>query len=453
MDAPKIEFVMTDDGLRTAYQVFGSGPPSVSVPVAESAIEGYWFPGPLRTLMERTAANLRVALFDHRGAGLSDGFETSPTLAERALDIKAVMDATGMDRASLMGFGFGAQVAVAFAAEYPSRVDRLVLTNGRVGRSAKAMADALAPGAPEPLPTFLSKDNLVPLDDVGVKVDEDLLLYTNPSMAKYPDLFEHLLKFGRLAGSRSAQRRQVASVTDTDIVDVAPRVEAPTLIIHTVGSRFHHVGYARYLKQLIPDATLLELPGDDEMYWISDNWKDYVDAGITFVANITVEAPLERRLAMVMFTDIVGSTATSIASGDSEWRNRLDMHDRVSDRVVAQHGGTVVKNTGDGILATFDLGSHALDAALELTNELSRANIEIRTGLHAGEIEVRGTDISGATVNLAARVQQTATDGEIYTTTTIREMLIGSRYQFDDAGSHSLKGFDGTWQLYKVSSV
>jgi class 3 adenylate cyclase len=188
-------------------------------------------------------------------------------------------------------------------------------------------------------------------------------------------------------------------------------------------------------------------------FWISDNWKDYVDAGITFVANTTAEAPLELTLAIVMFTDIVGSTPTANDSGDSEWRSRLDMHDRVSDRVVTQHGGTVVRNTGGGILATFDLGSHALDAALELTNELSRANIEIRTGLHAGEIEVRATDVSRATVHLAAPVQQAATDGEIHTTTKIREMLIGSPYQFDDAGSHSLKGFDGKWQFYKVSSV
>jgi class 3 adenylate cyclase/pimeloyl-ACP methyl ester carboxylesterase len=450
MDIPTVEFVDTDDGLRIAYQVFGSGPLSVSVPPESSSIEAIWGPGPVLRMMERTAANLRVALFDHRGAGLSDGFETSPTLAERALDIKAVMDATGMDRASLMGFDSGAQVAVAFAVEYPSRVDRLVLTNGRVGRSARAMADELAPGVPEPLPTFRSKDNLAALDNVGVTVDEDLELYVNPSLAKNPDLFEQLLKFGRLAGSRSAQRRQVASIADTDIVKIAPRVEAPTLIIHSVGNRFHHVGYARYLKQLIPDATLLELPGDDAMYWISDNWKDYVDAGITFVANTTVQAPLERRLAIVMFTDIVGSTATSVDSGDSEWRNRLDMHDRVSDRVVTQHGGTVVKNTGDGILVTFDLASNALDAALELNNELSRANISIRTGIHAGEIEVRGTDISGATVNLAARVQQAATDGRIYTTTTIRDMLIGSPYQFNDAGNHPLEGFDGTWQLIEV---
>lgn len=451
MDVPKIQFVETDDGLRIAYQVFGHGPPSVSVPVATSSVQAYWEPGPLISLLERTAANLQVVIFDHRGSGLSDDFDIPPTLSERALDIKAVMDATGMERASLMGFEFGAQVAVAFAAEYPSRVDRLVLTNGRVGRSARAMADELAPKAPEPLEMFTSRENLQPLDNVGMEVDE-VDEYLTPSLAKHPDQFEQMLKFGRMAGSRSVQKRQVASVADADIVDIAPSVEAPTLIIHSVGNRIHHVGYARYLAQLIPDATLLELPGDDLMYWLSDNWKDYADAGITFVTATTIDAPLERRFAVVMFTDIVGSTATSIDSGDSEWRRRLDTHDRISNRIVTEHGGSMVKNTGDGILATFHMPSHALNAAHELRNELSKANIETRTGIHAGEIEIRGTDISGATVHLAARVEQAAADGHIYATKTIRDMLIGSTYSFDDAGTHSLKGFEEDWRLFRVSA-
>jgi class 3 adenylate cyclase/pimeloyl-ACP methyl ester carboxylesterase len=430
---------------------FGKGPPTVHATVAASSIEAFWEAGPLLRLWERTAANLRIALFDHRGSGLSDGFEVSPTLSDRALDIKAVMGATGMDRASLFGIEFGAQLAVSFAAEYPDRVDRLVLSNGRVGLSAQAMADELAPGAPEPLSTFVSKDNPTALDNVGIEIDRDQILYLNPSLAKYPEVFDQLLRYQRMVGSRSAQKRQVASVFDIDIVDVAPNVEAPTLIIHSVGNRIHHIGYARYLAQLIPNATLLELPGDDFSYWLSDNWKDYVDAGIKFVTNTEIDAPIERRFAVVMFTDMVGSTAASVDFGDSEWRSRLDMHDRISDRVVTEHGGSKVKSTGDGILATFHMPSDALDAAHELQDELSKASIELRIGIHAGEIEVRGTDISGATVNVAARVEQAATDGQIFATQAIRDMLIGSTYTFDDAGSHTLKGFDQEWLLFRVN--
>jgi class 3 adenylate cyclase/pimeloyl-ACP methyl ester carboxylesterase len=451
MDVPKIEFVETDDGLRIAYQVFGDGPPAVMVPIATSALQGYWEPGPLMVALERMAANLRVALFDHRGSGLSDDFDVPPTLSERALDIKAVMEATGMDRTSLNGFEFGAQVAVAFAAEYPDRVERLVLHNARVGRSARAMADELAPNAPDRLPTFISEGNLAKLDKLGIEVDDDTV-YLNPSMANHPDQVEQLLKFERASGSRSAQKRQVVSTTDADIVDIAPQVKASTLIIHSIGNRIDHVGYARYLSQLIPDATLLELPGDDVMYWLSDNWKDYADAGITFITDTTIDAPIEREFAVVMFTDIVGSTATSVDSGDAEWRSRLDMHDRISGRIVTEHGGSMVKNTGDGILATFRMPTSALDAAHELKSELSKANIGIRIGMHAGEIEIRGTDISGATVNLAARVEQAAEDGHIYVTKTISDMLIGSTYSFDDAGPHLLKGFDEEWRLFRVSA-
>ena len=212
MDVPKIEYVNTDDGIRIAYQVFGDGPPAVFVPTAASAIEAFWVPTLVR-VWERMAVNLRLAMFDHRGSGLSDGFDAPPTLADRSLDIKAVMDATGMDEASLTGFEFGATVAVAFAAEYPERVDRVVLYNARVGRSARAMADELAPNAPEPLPSFRSKDNLAGLDLVGVEIDEDLALYLNPSLASHPEVLDQLVTYERMAGSRSAQRRQVTSVS------------------------------------------------------------------------------------------------------------------------------------------------------------------------------------------------------------------------------------------------
>lgn len=452
MDIPEIRFVETDDGVRVAYQLFGSGPSTVYAPVGMSSIEGLWGAALSRT-WERMAANLRVVLFDHRGSGLSDGFDTLPSLAERALDVKAVMGASGMDSASLWGFEFGAQVAMAFAAEYPSRVDRIVLVNGRVGQPARQMADKLAPEAPDrPADVVDFWEDLAGLENVGVELNRDVLLRLNPSLSKHPDFFAQMLSYERSAGSRSAQKRHAASIFETNSVEIAPIVEAPTLIVHAEGNRMHHVGYARYLAQLIPNATLVELPGEDQMYWLSDNWKDYVDAGIAFIAEAPVEVPVERKLAVVMFTDIVGSTETAVGTGDSEWRTQLDMHDRLSDRIVTHHRGTVVKNTGDGILATFDMASQALAAAHDLRSELSKANIEIRTGIHAGEIEVRGTDVAGAAVHLAARVQQAASGGTIYTTTAIYEMLIGSPYEFADAGTHHLKGFKEQWRLYRATT-
>lgn len=450
MDVPLVRYADTEDGLRVAYQVFGEGPPCVVVPVGFSAIETFWAPT-LSRVWERMAANLRVVVFDHRGAGLSDGFDELPTLSERALDIGAVMDATEMDRAHVMGWEFGSQVAAQFAAEYPDRVDRLVLYNSRVGRVARDAADQLAPEAPAPPLQAVSKDNLEALNRVGIEVDIEDLLYLNPSAAMYPDLPRQILQYQRSAGSRRAQQKQAASITDTEIVSIAPQVHAPTLIVHSVGNRMHHVGYARYLSTLIPDATLMELPGDDQMYWLSENWKDYVDAGIAFAVEKQVQIPVERALVTALFTDIVDSTARSVGVGDADWRATLDAHDRVSERVVSEHGGTLIKNTGDGILATFTMPSDAMAAALGLRDDLSERGIQIRTGIHAGEVEKRGQDISGATVNLAARVQDAAGAGEIYVTTTIREMLVGSPHTFQEVGQHPLKGFEGTWLLYKTA--
>jgi class 3 adenylate cyclase len=349
-----------------------------------------------------------------------------------------------------MSFESGAQVAIAFAAEYPERVDRLVIHNGRVGRSTRPQADELAPDAPELVEGIREDDGS--LDRLGIEPGQNLF-ESNPSLAKYPDQVSQVLKFEQTAGSRAAQKRQLLSIWDIDIVEIAPRVEAPTLIIHSAGNRVHHVGYARYLAQLIPNASLLELPGDDQMYWISDNWKDYVDAGITFVTDADVEASVERKFAVVMFTDIVRSTESSADIGDSEWRNRLDLHDRVSAKVVAEHQGEVIKHTGDGILATFEMPSSAIDAAVELQSQLSAAEIAIRVGLHAGEVEVRGSDISGTTVNLAARTQQAAPDGLIYTSTAIRQMLLGSQYSFDNAGTHTFKGLDEPQEVWQVGQT
>lgn len=450
MDIPEIRYVTTDDGLRIAYQVFGEGPPMVSVPAGLSSIEAFWDPT-LRKVWDRLAANLRVVMFDHRGSGLSDLFDSAPTLAERALDIKAVMDVNGIDSASLMGFEVGAQVATAFAAEYPGRTSKLVLINGRMGRGGRAVADELAPEAPEPDPWVVAADNLAGLDLVGIEVDMERVLRSNPSAGKYPELADQILRYERMAGSRIAQRRQIESITYLDTVDVAPDVQAPSLVIHSIGNRIHHVGYARYFAQLIPDATLLELPGDDQLFWLSDNWTDYVDAAITFITEADVEAPTERAFAVVMFTDIVDSTSSSVDAGDQQWRAKLDMHDRVTNRVVAHHGGSMIKNTGDGVLATFDLPSRALDAALELQSELSTTGLALRIGIHAGEIEVRGADIAGATVNLAARVENAARDGHVFVTRTVRDMLLGSTHIFTSAGSFSLKGFEGEWELFSAT--
>ncbi len=450
VDVPDVRFVVTDDDVRIAYQDFGTGPSTVFALSLWSHLEGLWEQELIRRVFERMASNLRVLMFDQRGTGMSDGFIEAPSLEDRTLDIRAVMSSAGIEQANLIGFDFGAMVAIGFAVAYPEHVNRLVVINSRVGLSAKQKAGELNPEAEEPKPWGSPKARLEQADFFGVEFD-DSYTYFSPSMAKYPDYVRWGPTIQRLVGSRDVIKRQIESVAPIDVVDSAPRVQAPTLVTHTLGNRMYHVGYARLLAELIPDSKLLEFMGDDQDYWLADNWRDIVDAHITFITDLDVDAPVDRRFSVVVFTDIVGSTSASMASGDDEWHRRLDTHDRISTRVITRYAGSVIKNTGDGLLATFDTPSQAVDAVIQLRDELADARIPIRAGIHAGEVEVRDDDIAGAVVNLAARVEQKASDDDIYTTATIKDMLIGSHHNFESVGSHQLKGFDGVWPLYRIA--
>ena len=451
MEVPNVRYVVSDDDVRIAYQDFGSGPPTVFALSVWSHLEGLWEQELIRRVFERMASNLRVLMFDQRGTGMSEGFIEAPSLQDRTLDIKAVIRGAGIEETNLIGFDFGGQVAIGFAAGYPEHVNRLVVINSRVGLSAKQRADQLHPGAEEPKPWGSAQAQLEQDDLYGIEFD-DSYTYFSPSMAKYPDYVRWGPTIQRLVGSRAVIKRQIESMASVDVVNSAPHVLAPTLVTHTVGNRMSHVGYARLLAELIPGSKLMEFEGDDLDYWLADNWRDIVDAHITFITDLDVDSPPDRRFAVVLFSDIVGSTSASLASGDSEWHRRLDTHDRISRRVIERNDGAIIKNTGDGILATFNTPSQAVDAMIQLRDELTESQILVRAGIHAGEVEVRGDDIAGAVVNLAARVEQAAADGDIYTSATIKDMLLGSSHSFEDAGSHKLKGFDGDWALYRIAT-
>ena len=448
MNVPEVRYVVADDDVRIAYQDFGDGPPVVLIPTALGHLEGYWEFVRLRQLYERLAANLRILLFDHRGNGLSDGFTDPPSIGDRTLDIKAVMDDTGVERAGLLGFDFGSQLAVAFATTFPERVDRLVLWNSRVGASAAGRAKELNPAGEYQPATAEDQSSFV--EAVGVTVHDDWV-NTSPSVVDHPDDMASLPRFQRLVGTRDVFRRQLESVAQIDVTHLAPLINAPTLITHSADdpSR-HHVGFSRVLAELIPNSTLVEFEGHDHMFWMSDNWREMADAAISFLADAEIETPVERAFAVVMFTDIVDSTRASGRAGDAKWRSQLDSHDHISRRVIETEGGSIIKTTGDGVLATFASPTAALTAAANLRGELANSGIAIRAGLHAGEIEIRGDDISGAVVNLAARVEQVAGDGDIYVTRSLRDLVLGSAHRFEPAGHHSVKGFDGEWELHRL---
>jgi len=229
-------------------------------------------------------------------------------------------------------------------------------------------------------------------------------------------------------------------------------IVAPTLVMNVMGDRLIHPAGGRFLADRIPGARSVELAGEDHFFWVMPNWREGNDCWIEFVTGAKPGARSERRFATVLFTDIVGSTARAAQVGDDAWRRTLDGHDRIAWKTVGRHRGTLVKNTGDGLLVTFDSPSQAIACSAELARELAGIGLAIRAGLHAGEVEVREDgDVAGLAVNLAARVQQAAREGSTYVSSTMRDLLLGGSLSFADRGEHALKGIDGAWRLYELT--
>lgn len=260
-------------------------------------------------------------------------------------------------------------------------------------------------------------------------------------------------RFQRLSASPRDFRRQVEGIFQLDAGDAPERIAAPTLAIHVKGDRVLPVACGRALAEIIPDARYVEVAGDDHFSWALQNWRDIVDPVLEFLTGTMVERAPTRRFATVLFTDIVDSTRQSAAAGDTAWRATIDAHDRLARKLVDHHGGRVVKSTGDGLLVVFDVPSQAVSCGAALVRELRSIGVDIRSGIHAGEIEVHDDlDISGIAVNLAARAEQAADDGELWASSTVRDLMLGGAATFEDRGEHTLKGIDGTWRLFAVTS-
>jgi class 3 adenylate cyclase len=225
------------------------------------------------------------------------------------------------------------------------------------------------------------------------------------------------------------------------------------MVMHVKGDLELTVALGRLLAELIPGAIYEEIDGADHFFWIMPNWRDIADKVIKFATGTAVARVTTRRFGTVMFTDIVGSTKRSSAVGDSNWREVLDSHDRITRGLIDQHRGRVVKSTGDGLLAVFEAPSQGVACGLQMCDALRGIGVEIRAGVHAGEIEVHDDgDISGIAVNLAARVEQKAAGGELWTSSTVRDMMLGGTASFAERGEHELKGIEGRWRLFAVSS-
>jgi class 3 adenylate cyclase len=431
--------------LHLAYQVLGSGPPDLLLlDQWFSNMEAQWDVPPLAELRERLSAFGRLIMFDKRGSGLSDPVPTSelPTVEQWMDDVPAVLDAVGSDKASVITNLGGGIMAMTYAAAHPERVSSLIL----VDCFARMLA---APDFPIGAPPEAAEE----IDDVtdrgswgrGMMLDRFA-----PSAARDDGLRRAWARYERMATSPGNAAVTVRSIWASDVRAVLPAIRVPTLVIHRADDRGLSVEHGRYLARQIPNAKYVELPGIDSLLWAGD--QDAVAAEIQdFVTGVRPMPTPHRVLATVLFTDIVGSTQLAAAMGDERWRMLLDEHNRVARQQLDRSGGHEIKTVGDGILATFDGPARAIRCAVAIRDAVRDLGLQVRAGLHTGEIEVEPDDIAGIAVHIGARISALANGGEVLVSGTVRDLVVGSGIEFEDRGAHVLKGVPGEWRVFAVA--
>ena len=443
---PQTRYARSGD-VSIAYQVVGDGPIDlVYVPGWISNVEMAWEEPSYARFLRRLASFSRLILFDKRGTGLSDRVphDALPALEQRMDDVRAVMDAVGSERAALFGWSEGGTLVCLFSATYPARTAALVT----FGIFAKRIWSPDYPWAPTPeaREAWLSS---IP----GSWGDELADVQTLAPSASNDTRFRRWLSAYFLQSASPGAAVALGRMnTQVDIRAVLPSIQSPTLVLQSVGDQEVNVAEARYIARLIPGARLVELAGAEHLPFTSEA-DAILDAIEEFLTGSPGQAETDRMLATVLFTDIVGSTEQAAAMGDRRWRDLLDSHDAVVRRELARYRGREVKRTGDGFLATFDGPARAIRCGVATSRAVGALGIEVRTGLHTGEIEVRGEDVGGIAVHLAARVMAAAAAGEVLVSSTVRDLVVGSGIQFEDRGERRLKGVPGTWRLYAVDPV
>ncbi|MGH2865579.1 MAG: adenylate/guanylate cyclase domain-containing protein [Solirubrobacteraceae bacterium] len=431
---PETRYARNGD-VNIAYQAFGEGEVTfVGLPGIISNVEALWEDPEARRWLAGLAAFARIVHYDKRGQGLSDRDLGVPTLDDRLGDLEAVLDAVGAERVALGGISEGGTTAAMFAATYPERVSHLLMY-GSFARAEVAAGDAFMPRWAEKwgTPETLSVQAIVP-SKVG---DLDFLRWIN--------------RFERQTTTPSGLLASWRWIREMDLRPVLASIQCPTLVIHRTGDRLVPVSGGRYLAERIPGARMVELDGDTHV----PQWGDF-ETVLSLVQEFltgrhSIAKQTERVLSTVLFTDIVDSTARAAALGDSAWRRLLDRHDEISQSTVADWLGRVVKGTGDGMLATFDAPVRGLRCADSLRSALSDAGIAIRAGVHTGEVELRGDDVAGIGVHIAARVAALADSGELLASRTVKDLVAGSDYAFESRGLHTLKGVPEEWELLAVT--
>jgi class 3 adenylate cyclase len=426
--------------VHIAYQAFGGGELDlVLVNGFTTHVELVWEHEPFARALERLGSFARVINFDRRGSGLSDPVAEAPTLEQRMDDVRAVMDAAGSERAALMGISEGVAMSILFAATYPDRVQALVCCGGM----ARSTEDADYPWAsPKQALLEAGAELVAPHWGEGAMID-----LAAPSRADDPDSRAFFARLERASASPGMIGQLAQMFFDIDVRDIVPSVHTPTLILHRRRDRLVNVRNGRWLAEHMPNARMVELPGDDHILWYQDPELTFAEVQ-EFLTGTHYTPESERMLATVVFTDIVDSTRTAAEFGDRRWREVLERHQSTVRAALGRFGGREVKSIGDGFLATFDGPARAIRCARAILDSSEQLGVRVRAGVHTGECEVMGDDIGGIAVHIAARVSALAAPSEVLVSRTVKDLVAGSGIEFSDRGAHTLKGIPDTWQLY-----
>jgi class 3 adenylate cyclase len=446
MKPPPVQFVDGPDG-RIAYQVLGDGPVDLCFfPFLQrSNLDIIWEQPLLERYLRRLASFSRLILVNPRGTGLSDPIRTPElwTAEEAAMDFRTVLDEIGSQRVAFFSHEASARGAMFFAAAFPDRTHSLVLLNPA---ATFRREDDYPWGLP---PSAIDRFFAAFFNNWGTGSNLD---YMAPHLAGDERLREWFGRLERLGSSHAMAMASVQSMTWWDVRGVLPSIKAPTLVISHTDVRWIRLGHGRYVADHIPGARYVERPGVWGVYWIDDvDWT--LSEVQAFLTGSRAAPDLDDRvLATVLFTDIVSSTERAAALGDQRWRMLLGEHEKATRHELERYRGRLIKLTGDGVLATFDGPARATRCAVAITEAVRDMGIELRAGLHTGEVEMLDNDVGGIAVHIAERVMAEAGPGEVLVSSAVPPLVAGSGIDFDDRGVQPLKGVPGEWRLFAVKA-
>ena len=447
---PKTRWARTVDGASIAYQDLGHG--SVTLVVIHgwiSHLEVYWEQPRFARFMRRLSRDLRVIQFDKRGMGMSDRITRAPDLETRMDDVRAVMDAAGVERAALLGWGTGGpSLALFFAATYPERTiavctDASILEKADSGYPWGVDEEEQDRTLAELVSTWGDVDRM-PMVGVGDQPGD--------APREDPAYVSWYAKFARFSATPTSYEAFDRMWYETDVRDVLGAVHAPAAVFYKRDGRgWGDQDNARYLAGLIPAAELVAVDGSAPVLWMEDP-EPLVSAIEAFIASVRVqEGEFDRVLATVLFTDIVGSTNTASNLGDHAWKQLVERHHAIVRALLARYRGEELDSAGDGFYASFDGPARAVRCAQAIVKAMHHIGVEIRAGLHTGEVEIINGKPGGIAVSIGARIAAKAQPSEVLVSQTVKDVVVGSGLKFEDRGTHQLKGVPGNWQLHAAA--